>query len=187
MKILPPNPRGKILTNCQINPGSLDENKNSTVYNIKIYLDSSASASIVCKVVIHECHQNWKDKMNKWSTIAGTFNTTFITEIILKLLELNHSAVIYAKCHSTDKLSNYDLILGRDILHELGIIFVVLRNTILHIVIFIFHVFLSGEVILSCPMLSASTCFYAYSLDVCCCVYHFLFWMFGFDPVNQYS
>ena len=30
---------------------------------------------------------------------------------------------MYAKCHLTDKLLNYDLILGRDILHELGIIF----------------------------------------------------------------
>ena len=51
-----------------------------------------------------------------------TFNTTFVTEIILKFLELNQSAEIYAKCHFADKLLNYDLILGRDILHELGII-----------------------------------------------------------------
>ena len=55
--------------------------------------------------------------------MAGTFNTTSVTEMILKLPELKHSAVVYAKCHSTDKLLNYDLILGRDILHELGIIF----------------------------------------------------------------
>ena len=55
--------------------------------------------------------------------MAGTFNTTFITEIILKLLELNDSAEIYAKCHLTNKFLNYDLILGRGILHELGIIF----------------------------------------------------------------
>ena len=31
--------------------------------------------------------------------MAGTFNTTFVTEIILKHLELNHSAKIHAKCH----------------------------------------------------------------------------------------
>ena len=62
--------------------------------------------------------------------MAGTFNTTFVTEIILKLSELNHSAEIYAKCHLTDKLLNYDLILGRDILHELGIIFNFKNKTI---------------------------------------------------------
>ena len=55
--------------------------------------------------------------------MAGTFNTSFVTEIILKLPELNHSAEIYAKCHLTDKLLNYDLILGRDTLHKLGMIF----------------------------------------------------------------
>ena len=73
--------------------------------------------------MLYRRHQMLKDKKNKWSTMAGTFNTTFITEIILKLPELNHSAEIYAKCHLMDKLLNYYLILGRDILHELGIIF----------------------------------------------------------------
>ena len=55
--------------------------------------------------------------------MAGTFNTAFVTEIILKVKELNHSAEIYEKYHLTDKLLNYDLVLGRDILHEFGIIF----------------------------------------------------------------
>ena len=86
-------------------------------------MDSGASASIVRKDVLHVRHKILKDKKNKWSTMAGTFNTSFVTEMILKLPELNHSAEIYAKCHLTDKLLNYDLILGRDILHELGIIF----------------------------------------------------------------
>ena len=55
--------------------------------------------------------------------MAETFNTTFVTEIILKLPELNHSVKIHVNCYLTDKLLNYDLILGRDILHESGIIF----------------------------------------------------------------
>ena len=55
--------------------------------------------------------------------MAETFITTFIIEIILKLKELNHTADNYVKCHFTDKLLNYDLIRGRDILHELVIIF----------------------------------------------------------------
>ena len=55
--------------------------------------------------------------------MAGTSNTSFVTEIILKVLELNYFTEIYAKFYLTDKLLNYDLILGRDILHKLGIIF----------------------------------------------------------------
>ena len=54
--------------------------------------------------------------------MAGTFHTSFVTEIILKLPELNYSEEIYAKCHLTNKLLIYDLILGRDMLHKLGII-----------------------------------------------------------------
>ena len=60
--------------------------------------------------------------------MAGTFNTTFVTESKLKLLKLNYSAEIYAKCHLTNKLLNYDLILGRDILHELGLTLQIKRS-----------------------------------------------------------
>ena len=60
--------------------------------------------------------------------MAGTFNTIFVTEIMLKLQELNQFEEIYAKCHLTNKLLNYDFILGRDILHEVGI-FLNFKNT----------------------------------------------------------
>ena len=53
--------------------------------------------------------------------MAGTFNTTFVTEIILRLPELHHSAKIYVKSHLTDKLQNYNFILVKYILHDLGI------------------------------------------------------------------
>ena len=55
--------------------------------------------------------------------MAGIFNTTFATKIILKLPIFDYSAKIYATCHLTDKLLNHDLILGRDMLHEISIIF----------------------------------------------------------------
>ena len=89
--ILPPNTRGKNSTNSQINPGTPDDNKNSKVHTIKIIIDSGASASIVRNYVLYQRHRIFKDKKNKWSTMAGTFNTTFVIEIILKLLELNHT------------------------------------------------------------------------------------------------
>ena len=121
--ILPPKTCSKISTISQTNPVTLDENQNSKVHTIKILLYCSASALIVGIDVLYKQHKILKDKENKWSTVAGTNNTTFVTEIILKLPALNHSVKIYAKCHLTGKLLNYDLILGRDILHKLGIVF----------------------------------------------------------------
>ena len=88
--ILPPKLRCKVSTNSQINPITSDENKNSKVRTIKILLDSGVSASIIRKDVLYKRHKI----LYKWSTMAGTFNTTFVTQIILKLPESNHSAKI---------------------------------------------------------------------------------------------
>ena len=55
--------------------------------------------------------------------MKGTFNTTLVTEIMVKLTELNYFTKIHSKCHLTNKLLNYDLSLGRNKLHKFGIIF----------------------------------------------------------------
>ena len=85
-------------------------------------MDGGASASI-----IHESHVNKnsfimrKTSANKWSTIAGSFSTSREAEIGLKMPELNVTAHISASFHVTTKKNNYDVILGRDLLRELGI------------------------------------------------------------------
>ena len=43
---------------------------------------------------------------------------------------MNYFAEIYAKCHLTNKLLNYNLIIDRDKLHELGIIFNFEKKTV---------------------------------------------------------
>ena len=88
---------------------------------IKILLDSHASASIVHIDILNHHHRILPDMKNERSTMAGAFNTTLVTKITLKLLELNPSTNIYVKSHLTNKVLNYNVILGRDILHELGI------------------------------------------------------------------
>ena len=55
--------------------------------------------------------------------MAGAFNTTLVTDIKLKLPKLNHIVEKTPKSHLMDKISNYNLILGRDMWHELGTIF----------------------------------------------------------------
>ena len=53
--------------------------------------------------------------------MAGTFSTSRVANLVLKLPELNSSAEITDGCHVTKQESNYDLILGRNILQKLGI------------------------------------------------------------------
>ena len=60
--ILPPKLQGKISTNSQNNPGTMDENKNSKVRTIKILLDGGARASIVRKDVFYKRHKIFKGK-----------------------------------------------------------------------------------------------------------------------------
>ena len=55
--------------------------------------------------------------------MAMTFNNTFVMGIKLKLLKLNRTAEFTMKCQFTHNLLNYNLIPGKDILNELGIIF----------------------------------------------------------------
>ena len=76
-------------------------------------VDIGVSASIVRKYVSHIYHKNLQQKKNKWSKMAGTFNTISTKELESKLQELNQIKVIIAtKCHLTDNLLNYNLVLG---------------------------------------------------------------------------
>ena len=59
----------------------MDENTNSKVCAIKRLLDSGASASFIHKTVLHESHRILQNKKNKWSIMAGTFNTTSVMEL----------------------------------------------------------------------------------------------------------
>ena len=122
--ILSPNPCSEISINSQIDLGTSDKNTNSKVLSIKILLDSGASASIGSKDVFYAHHKILKDKKNKCSNMAGTFNTTFVTEIIFILPEWNHSMEFYVQCNLTNKLLN------GDILHGLGIVFNFKNKTI---------------------------------------------------------
>ena len=78
--------------------------------------------TIVCKDILTKYRKILRNKKNNWSTIVGTFNTFYVTYLNLELPELNHTAEFCEKCHLTKQLLNCDLILGRDILHEVDII-----------------------------------------------------------------
>ena len=50
-------------------------NSNIQVHTFKVLLDSDASASIKRKYILEKCHKTIKEKKNKWSTMAKTFDT----------------------------------------------------------------------------------------------------------------
>ena len=89
---------------------------------VKILMDSGASASIIHDSFVRTNKFNTrKTSANKWSTMAGSFSTSYEVEVKLKLPELNFTAHIIAPFHVTSQKSNYDAIFGRDLLRELGI------------------------------------------------------------------
>ena len=62
--------------------------------------------------------------------MAGSFATSYETEVKLQLSELFRTAHISAQFHVTKQESAYDLIFGRNLLRELGIILNFNKNTV---------------------------------------------------------
>ena len=89
--------------------------------NIRILLDSGASSSIVSSAKIKYLKQT-KGKSCTWNTMAGSFSTNAECNVEFTLPELNPTAVIRHRMHVTKHMANYDVIIGRDILHQLGIV-----------------------------------------------------------------
>ena len=58
----------------------------------------------------------------QWTTAAGSFNTTARTRVLMKLPELQRSRLIDFPVYLTDRPMGYDMIVGRDLLAELGIV-----------------------------------------------------------------
>ena len=54
--------------------------------------------------------------------MAGTFKTQSKTSLDFSLPELNPTAVINTTVHITEDMSNYDMKIGRVLLHKLGLI-----------------------------------------------------------------
>ena len=95
--------------------------ENNQTVTLRTLLDSGASCSVISDKAVHHLKKT-KDESTSFSTMAGTFNTNRKCTIKFQIPELNQSAVITHKVHVTDMTkSTYDFIIGRDLLHELGI------------------------------------------------------------------
>ena len=98
--------------------GQLILHNNSST--LRILLDSGASSSII----FQPKHINltlYDAKPTRWNTSAGPFMTDKKAKIQLKLPEFNQTAIIETKVHMSKASSAYDLIIGCDLMQELGI------------------------------------------------------------------
>ena len=84
-------------------------------------MDSGASASIIHGRFVSDLPRQ-KGKGVTWSTMGGQFETADVCKTQLCLPELNSTALINVELHITNQDSKYDVILGRDLCCQLGIV-----------------------------------------------------------------
>ena len=89
---------------------------------IKILIDSGASSTLIKEQYATKLRVSSNTKPTKWKTTAGVFTTTKQVNVQFILPELHEGRTICTKAHVTQHLGQYDMILGRDLLKELGII-----------------------------------------------------------------
>ena len=101
--------------------GNLIKNCRKRDQKLRILLDSGANESIIHAPLVNKTRIS-KTDLNEWKTMAGKFTTNCITKTVITLPELSNSAQFTIKAHVAEAKTNYDLIIGRDVLSQLGII-----------------------------------------------------------------
>ena len=98
-----------------------EHGKEPNPISLKILLDSGASALLIKGQLVEKLTVT-SDQTTRWSTAAGPLNTTERCDIQFSLPELSPTRLVKWSVHvdATNKLP-YDMIMGRDALHELGI------------------------------------------------------------------
>lgn len=89
---------------------------------ITILLDSGASQSIINQDVIDDHTLFIKGDETKWNTVAGSFLTKFKAIVVFKLPTLHETRTVEHEMHVAPRIKKYDMIIGRDLLQELGVV-----------------------------------------------------------------
>ncbi|MGH3053717.1 MAG: retropepsin-like aspartic protease, partial [Gaiellaceae bacterium] len=95
-----------------------------TSHALRVLLDSGASKSIILNEFAKEYHRHTMPQPLEWTTKAGSIMTNQICTAAINLPEFNSSKKIVWEFHIHDadpKTQRYDVIIGRDLMHELGI------------------------------------------------------------------
>ena len=113
------------------NPSNTKTKKVRKNKMVKILLDTGASANIIHHSYVRKNDFSKKQANRTFDTLGGKFKTTREANVRLTLPELNSTAELEVTCCVTKQESNYDIILGRDILRELGLKFDFSMNKII--------------------------------------------------------
>ena len=106
---------GRLRVNATTNKKKLE------LRTMRILCDSGASATIVDSNFVKKLKQK-EIKNTSWSTPAGAFETKYKANIKFTLPEFHAKKLITWDTYITDQPMNYDLIIGRDLMKELGLI-----------------------------------------------------------------
>ena len=102
--------------------------KPSTV--IKVLLDSGANATLIKASWLPNLHQTTDNVTTRWTTSAGTFKTKHKAIAQMIFAEHHEGKTITCQAHVAPNLGAYEMIIGREILKELGLILNVKDETI---------------------------------------------------------
>ena len=94
--------------------------ENNTYATLKTLLDSGASATLITSKAVRHLKKTSCEKTS-FDCVAGSFSSRGKCHVQLKMAEFNPTAIISHNAHITDTLGQYDMIIGRELLHELGI------------------------------------------------------------------
>lgn len=96
---------------------------------IEALLDSGSTATIINKEFVKKLTLR-QSNSTEWNTAAGTFTTTHVCDMKLTLPEFSMTRTVHATVHVTDQVMTRDLIIGRELLNDLGIDIKFSTNTI---------------------------------------------------------
>ena len=124
--ILRPQKRSKVEDLSTITLGYITNkrpNKSGEKQILRVLFDSGCGATLINKKFV----RHWKksrDSSTKWATKAGSFKTKRKCDIEFTLPAFHENRNITCNAYvdeSHHESSNYDIIIGRDLLHSLGI------------------------------------------------------------------
>ena len=122
----PPKKKEKVTENsCPVTFGQMRKTLGQAqpkLAPIRILLDSGASKSIVFHKVAKKLRICRDITQNTWTTLAGQFETNKRTQVIFKLNEFDEQVTVKHEFTVCKQPSNYDMIIGVDLMTELGII-----------------------------------------------------------------
>ncbi len=88
---------------------------------LKALLDSGGSASLVCEKHAQKLRMKTHAAKTSWTTPGGALRTTKKCQATFIIPELHDNKVISYDLHVAKNLGSYDMIIGRDVMEDLGI------------------------------------------------------------------